>query len=49
MTGAVALVVLNFATLALSGKPWGVTSAFALWGEKTASVVGIDTASWAYW
>ena len=47
--GALALVVLNFATLALSGKPWGVTSAFALWGAKAASGIGIDTASWAYW
>lgn len=47
--GAVALVVLNFATLALSGRPWGVTSAFALWGAKAASAIGIDTASWAYW
>ena len=47
--GALALVVLNFATLALSGKPWGVTSAFALWGAKAAAGIGIDTASWAYW
>jgi uncharacterized membrane protein YedE/YeeE len=47
--GAIALVVLNFATLALSGRPWGVTSAFALWGAKAASAVGIDTAHWAYW
>jgi len=47
--GALALVVLNFATLALSGRPWGVTSAFALWGAKAASAIGIDTASWAYW
>ncbi len=49
VAGALALVVLNFATLALSGKPWGVTSAFALWGAKAASGIGIDTASWAYW
>lgn len=49
VAGALALVVLNFATLALSGRPWGVTSAFALWGAKAASVIGIDTASWAYW
>jgi uncharacterized membrane protein YedE/YeeE len=49
VAGALALVVLNFATLALSGRPWGVTSAFALWGAKAASVVGIDTASWTYW
>ncbi|MFS2024145.1 YeeE/YedE family protein [Massilia sp. CT11-137] len=49
VAGAVALVVLNFATLALSGRPWGVTSAFALWGAKAAQAVGIDTASWTYW
>jgi uncharacterized membrane protein YedE/YeeE len=49
MAGAIALVVLNFATLALSGRPWGVTSAFALWGAKAASLIGIDTASWTYW
>ena len=47
--GALALVVLNFATLALSGRPWGVTSAFALWGAKGAALIGIDTPSWAYW
>ncbi|MFC4929875.1 YeeE/YedE family protein [Massilia sp. GCM10023247] len=47
--GAIALVLLNFATLALSGRPWGVTSAFALWGAKAAQFIGIDTASWAYW
>jgi uncharacterized membrane protein YedE/YeeE len=47
--GALALVVLNFATLALSGRPWGVTSAFALWGAKAASLLGVDTASWTYW
>jgi len=49
VAGAIALVVLNFATLALSGRPWGVTSAFALWGAKAAQLVGIDTASWTYW
>ncbi|MDB5951059.1 MAG: rane protein, partial [Massilia sp.] len=47
--GAIALVVLNFATLALSGRPWGVTSAFALWGAKAASLIGIDVANWTYW
>jgi len=49
VAGALALVVLNFATLALSGRPWGVTSAFALWGAKAAAAIGIDTASWTYW
>ncbi|QNA90256.1 YeeE/YedE family protein [Massilia sp. Dwa41.01b] len=49
VAGALALVLLNFATLALSGRPRGVTSAFALWGAKGASLLGVDVASWAYW
>ncbi|TDN61815.1 putative membrane protein YedE/YeeE [Paraburkholderia sp. BL10I2N1] len=49
MAGAVALALLNFATLALSGRPWGITSAFALWGAKAASAIGFDVASWPYW
>ncbi|KQQ97234.1 YeeE/YedE family protein [Massilia sp. Leaf139] len=49
VAGALALVLLNFATLALAGRPWGVTSAFALWGAKAASAIGIDVASWTYW
>jgi len=48
-TGAIALAVLNFATLALAGKPWGITSAFALWGAKGAATLGVDVASWPYW
>src|SRR5260370_6997145 len=47
--GAIALVLLNFATLALSGRPWGVTSAFALWGAKIFAALGIDVANWPYW
>lgn len=47
--GALALVVLNFVTLALAGRPWGVTSAFALWGAKAAQLAGIDVAGWTYW
>jgi uncharacterized membrane protein YedE/YeeE len=49
LAGAVALAVLNFATLALSGRPWGVTSAFALWGAKGFASLGIDVANWKYW
>ncbi|MDR5782284.1 YeeE/YedE family protein [Caballeronia sp. LZ065] len=49
MAGGIALAVLNFATLALSGRPWGITSAFALWGAKAAALMGVDTASWPYW
>ncbi|KXV06944.1 hypothetical protein CR51_11375 [Caballeronia megalochromosomata] len=49
VAGGIALAVLNFATLALSGRPWGITSAFALWGAKSAAVLGVDTANWPYW
>ncbi|MGV8294149.1 YeeE/YedE family protein, partial [Pseudomonas aeruginosa] len=41
--------VLNFATLALAGRPWGITSAFALWGAKALDAMGGDVATWAYW
>lgn len=49
VAGAVALALLNFVTLALAGRPWGITSAFALWGAKGAAVLGFDPASWSYW
>jgi uncharacterized membrane protein YedE/YeeE len=49
LAGGVVLAVLNFATLALSGHPWGITSAFALWGAKAFSAMGIDVASWHVW
>jgi uncharacterized membrane protein YedE/YeeE len=47
--GAVALAIGNFATLYLAGRPWGITSAFALWGSKILAVSGADVASWGYW
>ncbi len=47
--GALGLAAVNVATLALAGRPWGVTSGFALWGSKAAAAMGIDVASWAYW
>lgn len=47
--GALALAVLNAATLAVSGKPWGITSAFALWGSKIVQAFGVDVAAWPYW
>lgn len=47
--GGIILTLLNFATLALAGRPWGVTSALAVWGAKGASLVGINVASWDYW
>jgi uncharacterized protein len=49
VAGAVALAIGNFATLALSGRPWGITSAFALWGYKAAEHIGVEAWSWPYW
>ncbi|MFP5335899.1 MAG: YeeE/YedE family protein [Actinomycetes bacterium] len=47
--GAVLLAALNAATLLVKGSPWGVTSAFALWGSKIAQVLGVDVTGWRYW
>jgi hypothetical protein len=49
LAGAVALAIGNFATLYLAGRPWGITSAFALWGSKIFQFAGVDVASWSYW
>ncbi|PNK61342.1 YeeE/YedE family protein [Psychrobacter sp. FDAARGOS_221] len=46
---AIVLAVLNALTLMTRGEPWGVTSAFALWGSKIASLGGFDVANWGYW
>lgn len=47
--GGIILTLLNFATLALAGRPWGVTSALAVWAAKIATFGGVDVASWTYW
>jgi len=47
--GGLLLAVLNAATLVLAGKPWGETSAFALWGSKLVAALGVDAHGWAYW
>jgi uncharacterized membrane protein YedE/YeeE len=49
VAGALALALVNVATLALAGRPWGVTSAFALWGSKLLATSGLDVAAWDYW
>src|SRR5690349_19766870 len=49
IAGAVLLALGNFATLYLAGRPWGITSAFALWGSKMLAGLGVDVASWGYW
>lgn len=49
VAGALGLAAVNIATLTLAGRPWGITSGFALWGSKAAAVMGLDVASWPYW
>jgi uncharacterized membrane protein YedE/YeeE len=49
VAGALGLAAVNVATMALAGRPWGVTSALALWGSKMLQAVGADVASWPYW
>jgi uncharacterized membrane protein YedE/YeeE len=49
VAGAVGLAAINVATLLLAGRPWGVTSAFALWGSKLVAAAGADVPSWPYW
>lgn len=47
---ALALAVLNFATLLLAGRPWGITQAFATWGSQLAETAGLaDPVFWVYW
>ena len=49
VAGAAALALLNFLTLYLAGRPWGITSAFALWGAKALTLAGADMSTWASW
>ena len=49
VAGAIGLAAVNVATLALAGRPWGVTSAFGLWGSKALAWMGAGVASWPYW
>ncbi len=47
--GAVALAVLNLATLLLAGRPWGITWGFTLWGAKLFDAAGIGIREWPWW
>ena len=49
IAGGLALAAVNVATLLISGRPWGVTSAFALWGAKIITFMGFDVTGWEYW
>lgn len=48
--GALALALLNLATLALAGRPWAITAAFPLWGSLAVDRLGWDDPTfWAFW
>jgi uncharacterized protein len=49
LAGALLLAVMNVLVLMINGKPWGITSAFALWGAKFVQLFGVDPTEWAYW
>ena len=45
---AIVLAVLNALVLTVRGTPWGITSAFALWGGKFLQTIGFDVSQWGY-
>ncbi len=49
LLAALLLALLNLATLMVKGKPWGVTSGFALWGAKIFAFFGGDLSGYDYW
>lgn len=48
VTGAILLSVMQMATLAITGEPWGVTSAFSYWGAWIFEAIGGDVSPWSY-
>ncbi|MEX0868504.1 MAG: YeeE/YedE family protein [Nitriliruptoraceae bacterium] len=47
--GALALAGLNAAVLLTTGRPWGITGAFRLWGSKVVDALGGNPAAWPAW
>ena len=49
LAGAVALALLNVATLGIAGHPWTVSFGYTLWGAKIAEAAGLEIAAWPFW
>ncbi len=49
LAGAVALALLNVATLGVAGHPWTVAFGYTLWGGKLATAFGVDLSGWEFW
>ncbi|MEO1190952.1 MAG: YeeE/YedE family protein [Pseudomonadota bacterium] len=47
--GALLLALVSVGTFLVLGRPWGITSAFALWGAKIAGGLGVPVETWSYW
>ncbi|GAB5469076.1 MAG: YeeE/YedE family protein [Rhodospirillales bacterium] len=47
--GALLLALVSIGCFLVLGRPWGITSAFALWGAKIAGGLGIPVETWPYW
>lgn len=47
--GALALALLNIATLLVAGHPWSITFAFGLWGAKALQAAGVPVETWTFW
>ena len=46
---ALALALVNVATLLIAGHPWSVTWGFTLWGASLADALGFGIADWTFW
>lgn len=47
LAGAIGLALLNFITLCLAGRPWGITSAFGLWDGMVLQSFGVPVDTWS--
>ncbi len=47
--GAVGLGIAAVLIVLLSGRPWALISAYALWGSKLVAVTGEDVSFWGHW
>ena len=47
--GVIAIVVLAWCVLMVSGKMWSITFAYTLWGAKAALLLGLPIDQWQFW
>jgi uncharacterized protein len=47
--GAIGLGVAAILIVLLSGRPWALISAYALWGSKVVALTGEDVSFWGHW